>query len=34
MCFSCPKPLIKIDIPFGQCENFNQVGLLKSHDVL
>jgi hypothetical protein len=34
MCFSCPKPLVKMDIPFGQCWHFGQVGLLKSHDFL
>jgi len=25
-----PKPLVKMDIPLGQCENFDQVGLLKT----
>jgi hypothetical protein len=33
-CFSYPKPLIKMDIPFCQCGHFNQVGFLKSHDFL
>jgi hypothetical protein len=34
ICFSCPKPLIKMDKPFGQCGHFDQVGLLKSRDFL
>jgi hypothetical protein len=25
-CLSCPRPLVKIIIPLGQCEYFNQVG--------
>jgi hypothetical protein len=28
-CLSCPKALIKITIPFGQCGCFNQVGPFK-----
>jgi hypothetical protein len=31
MCFSCPKPLVKMDIPLGQCGHFGQIGILKSH---
>jgi hypothetical protein len=27
-----PQTLIKMEIPFGQCGQFNQVGLLKIHD--
>ncbi len=34
MCFSWPKILVKMEIPFGQCEHFNQVSLLKHHDFL
>jgi hypothetical protein len=34
MCFSCPLLLIKMDIPFGECGHFNEVGLLKSCDFL
>jgi hypothetical protein len=30
MCFLCPKPSVKLNIPFGQCGHFDQVGLLKS----
>jgi hypothetical protein len=30
-CFSCPKPLVKMAIPFGKCEHLGQVGLLNSH---
>jgi hypothetical protein len=26
MCFSCPKHLVKMDIPFGQCGHLCQVG--------
>jgi len=29
---SCHKPLIKMDMPFGQCEHFDQVDLFKSRD--
>jgi hypothetical protein len=25
MCFSCPMFLVKVDILFNQCEDFNQV---------
>ncbi len=29
---SCPRPLVKMAIPFGQCGHFNQVGPFeKSH---
>jgi hypothetical protein len=32
LCLSCPRPLVKIIIPLGQCEYFNQVGpSKKSH---
>jgi hypothetical protein len=34
MCFSCPKLLVEMDIPFGQCEHFGQVDLSKSNDLL
>jgi hypothetical protein len=30
MCFQCSKPLVKMDIPFGQCGHFYQVGLIKT----
>jgi hypothetical protein len=30
MYFSCPKPLVKMNISFGQCEHYDQVNLLKS----
>ncbi len=30
MCFSCPKPFIKMVIPLGQCGHFSQVGILKN----
>ncbi len=32
--FSCPKPLIKMDIPFDQCEHFGQIDFLKSRGFL
>ncbi len=25
MCFYCPKPLVKMDIPFGQCGSSKMV---------
>jgi len=28
-CLSCLRPLIKMTIPFDQCEHFNQVGPFK-----
>jgi hypothetical protein len=33
-CFLCFKPLVKMDIPFGQYEHFDQVSFLKSCDFL